>query len=154
MVQTLSASIFAKEETVMSDTRFDFSRILGAHTIDAMAGFRYLNYGYEMNNPTGQYQSAGNDLLPNVSNSMDFKDAKGEDYKKTSLTWYAQANYNYKNRYFLEAQAALESSSSFGDKATSLRMGGVAWGFFPSVQAGWVITNEDWFPQNIGLNYP
>lgn len=153
MVQTLSASIFAKEETVMSDTRFDFSRILGAHTIDAMAGFRYLNYGYEMNNPTGQYQSAGNDLLPNVSNSMDFKDAKGEDYKKTSLTWYAQANYNYKNRYFLEAQAALESSSSFGDKATSLRMGGVAWGLFPSVQAGWVMTNEEWFPQNIGLNY-
>lgn len=152
-VQTQSASIFAKEETIMSDTRIDYSHIWGAHTFDVYGGFRYLNYNYEMNNPTGQYMTAGNDLLPNVSNNMDFKDATGVDYKKTSLTWYAQANYNYKNRYFLEAQASLESSSAFGDKATSMRMGGVAWGFFPSVQAGWVLTNEDWFPKNIGLDY-
>lgn len=152
-VTTQSASIFAKEETVMSDTRLDYSHIFGSHTLDIMGGFRYLNYSYEMNNPTGQYQTAGNDLLPNVSNSMDFKDATGLDYKKTSLTWYAQADYNYKNRYFLQAQASLESSSSFGDKATSLRMGGIAWGFFPSIQAGWVATNEDWFPKNVGLNY-
>ena len=152
-VQTQSASIFAKEETIMSDTRLSFDKILGAHTINAMGGFRYLNYGYEMNNPTGQYQTAGNDKLPNVSNNMDFKDATGNDYKNTSLTWYAQADYNYKNRYFLQAQASLESSSSFGDKATSLRMGGVAWGFFPSIQAGWVMTNENWFPKNAGINY-
>ena len=152
-VQTQSASIFAKEETVMSDTRLDYSHLFGAHTLDVMGGFRYLTFNYEMNNPTGQYQTAGNDLLPNVSNSMDFKEATGIDYKRASLTWYAQANYNYKNRYFLEAQASLESSSTFGDKATSLRMGGVAWGFFPSVQAGWVMTNEDWFPKNVGINY-
>lgn len=152
-VQTMSASIFAKEETIMSDTHIDFSKLFGAHTLNVMGGFRYLNYSYEMNKPTGQYQSAGNDKLPNVSNSMDFKDATGIDYKNTSLTWYAQAEYNYKNRYFLQAQASLESSSNFGDKATSLRMGGVAWGFFPSVQAGWVMTNENWFPKNVGINY-
>ncbi len=152
-VQTQSASIFAKEETVMSDTRLDYSHIWGAHDFKVLGGFRYLTYNYEMNNPTGQYQTAGNDKLPNISNNMEFKDATGIDYNKTSLTWYAQADYNYRNRYFLQAQASLESSSAFGDKATSLRMGGVAWGFFPSVQAGWVMTNEDWFPKNAGINY-
>ena len=152
-VQTQSASLFAKEETVMSDTRLDYSHMWGAHDFKVLGGFRYLTYNYEMNSPTGQYQSAGNDKLPNVSNSMDFKDASGVDYKKASLTWYAQVDYNYKNRYFLQAQAAMESSSSFGDKATSLRLGGVAWGFFPSIQAGWVMTNEDWFPKNSGINY-
>lgn len=152
-VQTLSASIFAKEETIMSDTRLDFSHIWGAHTLNAFGGFRYLNYNYEMNNPSGQYKSAGNDKLPNVSNNMDFKDATGNDYKNTSLTWYAQADYNYRNRYFLQVAASMESSSTFGKKATSLRIGDVAWGLFPSVQAGWVMTNEDWFPKNIGLNY-
>lgn len=152
-VQTQSASIFAKEETVMSDTRLDFSHIWGAHTFDVMGGFRYLTYNYEMNEPTGQYQSAGNDKIPNVSNNMDFKSATGADFKKTSLTWYAQANYNYRNRYFLQAAASMESSSTFGDKATSLRIGDVAWGFFPSVQAGWVMTNENWFPKHAGVDY-
>nr|WP_294873596.1 SusC/RagA family TonB-linked outer membrane protein [Prevotella sp.] len=152
-VQTMSASIFAKEETLMSDTRLDFSRIFGAHQLKVMGGFCYLSYNYEMNNPSGQYQTAGNDKIPNVSNSMDFKDATGDDYKNASLTWYAQADYNYRNRYFLQVAASLESSSAFGDKATSLRMGGVSWGFFPSVQAGWVMTNESWFPKNAGINY-
>ena len=68
----------------MSDTRLDFTRLFGAHSLKAMGGFRYLSYNYEMNNPTGQYSTAGNDKLPNVSNSMDFKDATGNDYKNTS----------------------------------------------------------------------
>ena len=152
-VQTLSASIFGKEETMMSDTRLDYSHIFGAHTLSVMGGFRYLSYKYEMNNPSGQYQTAGNDKIPNVSNSMDFKTASGNDYKKKSLIWYAQADYNYRNRYFLQVSAAMESSSAFGDKATSLRLGGVSWGLFPSVQAGWIATNESWFPKISGLNY-
>lgn len=152
-VQTQSASLFAKEETVMSDTRLDYKHIFGAHDIHAMGGFRYLTYNYDMNNPTGQYQTAGNDKLPNISNTMDFKDATGLDYKNTSLTWYAQADYNYRNRYFLQLAASMESSSTFGKKATSLRIGDVAWGFFPSIQAGWVVTNEDWCPKTSGFNY-
>lgn len=152
-VQTQSASIFAKEETLMSDTRLDFTRLFGAHSLKAMGGFRYLSYNYEMNNPTGQYSTAGNDKLPNVSNNMDFKDATGNDYKNTSLTWYAQADYNYRNRYFLQVAASMESSSTFGKKATSLRIGDVAWGFFPSIQAGWVVTNENWAPKNKNFNY-
>ncbi len=152
-VQTLSASIFGKEETIMSDTRLDYSHIFGAHTLNVMGGFRYLSFNYEMNEPKGQYQSAGNDKVPNVSNSMDFKSATGSDYKKRSLTWYAQADYNYRNRYFLQVAASMESSSAFGEKATSLRLGGVSWGLFPSVEAGWVITNEDWCPRNIGMDY-
>ena len=106
-----------------------------------------------MNEPKGQWQSAGNDKTPNVNNSMDFKSATGSDYKKRSLTWYAQADYNYRNRYFLQVAASMESSSAFGEKATSIRLGGVSWGLFPSVEAGWVLTNEDWCPRNIGLNY-
>ena len=152
-VQTMSASIFGKEESLMSDTRLDYSHIFGAHALKVAGGFRYLSHNYEMNEPEGQYQSAGNDKMPNVSYSMDFKSATGSDYKKKSLTWYAQADYNYRNRYFLQVAASMESSSALGEKATGLRLGGVSWGLFPSVQAGWVVTNENWCPRNIGLDY-
>ena len=32
-------------------------------------------------------------------------------------------------------------------------IGGVKWGLFPSVQLGWLITNESWFPKVKGINY-
>ena len=32
-------------------------------------------------------------------------------------------------------------------------MGGVSWGVFPSVQLGWLITNEKWFPTTSKINY-
>lgn len=153
LVQSQSASLFAKEETIMSDTRLRFTRQLGAHGLDVFGGFRYLGYSFEANQPSGQYQSGGNDKTPNISSGMTFTDATGEDDSWRTLTWYAQADYNYRNRYFLEVALAMESNSRFGNDATSLKIGGVSWGLFPSVQAGWVLTNESWFPTNIGIDY-
>ncbi len=152
-VQNQSASLFAKEETLMSDTRLRFARQFGAHSLDVFGGFRYTGFEFEANQPSGQNQSGGNDKTPNISSGMTFKDATGEDDSWRTLTWYAQADYNYRNRYFLEVALGMESNSRFGDDATSLKMGGVCWGLFPSVQAGWVLTNESWFPTNVGINY-
>lgn len=152
-VTSQSASSFNKEETIMSDTRLQFTRQFGAHGLDVFGGFRYTSFSYDANQPEGQYQSAGNDKTPNISTSMDFKSATGADEAWRTATWYAQADYNYRNRYFVEAAVSLESNNRLGKDATSLKMGGVAWGLFPSIQAGWVLTNESWFPTNVGVNY-
>ena len=51
-----------------------------------------------------------------------------------------------KTRYFLQLAASLEASSRFGGRAeNALKMFGVAWGFFPSVQAAWLVSSEPWF---------
>lgn len=55
------------------------------------------------------------------------------------LGFFARFNYAYKSRYLLELNGRLDGSSSFpGDKL---------WGFFPSMSAGWVISEEN-FMQN------
>ncbi|MBQ3659600.1 MAG: TonB-dependent receptor, partial [Bacteroidales bacterium] len=46
-------------------------------------------------------------------------------------------NYAYADRYLLEAQFRYDGSSRFYK--------GHQWGFFPSVSAGWRISQEDWF---------
>jgi hypothetical protein len=69
------------------------------------------------------------------------------------MTYYAHVDYNYRNRYFVEASLAMEASSRFGKKSRGVKMGGVKWGLFPSIQAGWVLTNESWFPKGRGVNY-
>ncbi|WP_316837650.1 TonB-dependent receptor [Pedobacter nutrimenti] len=50
-------------------------------------------------------------------------------------SYFARANYSFKNKYMLNASIRADGASQF--------FGSQTWGYFPSVGAGWVITNED-----------
>jgi hypothetical protein len=84
---------------------------------------------------------------------MDYKQPYGNDDQWRNMTWYGNADYNYLNKYFIQATLAAESSSRFGSESDGIKLAGVRWGIFRSLQAGWVMTNEKWFPKNIGINY-
>ena len=89
-----------------------------------------------------------------MSSSLMNATSYGTNEKWRSINWYAQAQYDYLHRYFLTADLSAESSSLFGRHADSgLKVAGVVWGIFPSVQAAWVMTNEPWLAGNNILNY-
>ena len=152
-VQTKSMSMFSKETGISSDTRLEWKKQMAGHSVDAFAGLRFLSFSFDENQPEGQYSSAGNDKTPNISTDMDFYDATGANDQWRSLTWYANVDYNYRNRYYVQASLAMEGNSRFGKQADGLKLGGVKWALFPSVQLGWVLTNEDWFPKTSGIDY-
>ena len=152
-VQSMSMSMFSKETAVMSDTRLEWKKQIGKHSFDVYGGLRYTSFAFDDNEPQGQYSSAGNDKMPNITTKMDFVEATGTDDEWRSLTWYANADYNYRNRYFAQLTMAMESCSRFGLESDGLKLGGVRWGLFPSIQLGWAISNESWFPQMKGINY-
>ena len=52
------------------------------------------------------------------------------------MSWYGQARYDYRKRYFVEGNLAIESSSRFGKEAKDgFKLAGVRWGVFPGIQA-------------------
>ena len=153
IVNNLAMSMFSKETSINSDTYLQYNKQLGRHSIKAYGGLRYLMFEFDDNQPQGMYTEGGNDKQPNISDGMQLKQANGVDDQWRSITWYANADYNYMNRYYAQLSAALESNSRFGKKADGWSLGGVRWGFFPSLQLGWNITNESWFPKNMGINY-
>jgi hypothetical protein len=57
------------------------------------------------------------------------------------------------NRYFATVSLMAEANSRFGANSGNLSLFGVEWAIFPSVQLGWVLTNEKWFPKGKGVNY-
>ena len=77
----------------------------------------------------------------------------GADDKARDLTWYAQADYNWAEKYYVEAGLSAETSSCFGDDADGLKLCGVVWGLFPSVNAAWVVSNENWLADVKGIDY-
>jgi len=151
-VQTMAVSLFNKQQSISNDTRLQWDKNLGAHNLSIFGGFRYTNLAFDGNTPQGQYTSAGTDNMPNISGDMDYKEATGDDDKSKSITWYANADYNYKNRYFLTASLAMETNSRFGKEADGLKLAGVRWGLFPGIQGAWVITNESWFTKK-GIDF-
>ena len=152
-VQNKAMSMFSKENSIVSDTRLQFTKHLREHYINAFVGARFASFSYDDNEPQGQYSSAGNDKTPNISAGMDFVSAAGTNDEWRSLAWYANADYNYRDLYFVQLSLSMEGNSRFGKEADGLKLGGVRWGIFPSVQLGWLLTNEKWFPKNVGVNY-
>ena len=151
-VQSMAMSMFSKETGIQSDTRLEWKKVLGKHSLNVFGGMRFNTFSYDNNQPKSQISSGGNDKSPKLDG--DFIEVSGANDTWKSITWYANANYNYRQLYFIEAALSMESSSRFGSEATGgINLCGVRWGLFPSVQAGWVMTNEKWFPRNMGINY-
>lgn len=143
-------SQYGKQNTVNSDTKLDWRNSYKAHNIHLQGGFRYINESYSINTQHGY--NTGNDKTPFINNTSN-KTSGGTNNKWATITWYGQAQYNYANRYYLEGDLAIESNSQFGrDAKGGFKLGGVVWGVFPSLQAGWVVTNEKFFDVK-GIDY-
>ena len=136
---------------IQSDTRLAWKNQFGAHQLGVMGGLRYLNSAYKLTSQSGY--NTPNDKAPKMSSSLSFKDTGGANDKTSDIIWYALGNYNYAQRYYLNAGISAHASSRFGTEAEGLKMAGVVWGLFPSVEGSWVISNEEWFSSLKPVNY-
>lgn len=138
-----AASSFGKETAITTDTRVDWGKKFGAHSVDAFGGFRYTRFSFDNNSL--EMPNTGSD------NNFDLKTTEattndGDHNVWSNISWYLSADYSYCTKYFLQVAASMEASSRFGVKADgALKMLGVSWGFFPSVQAAWLVSSEPWF---------
>jgi TonB-linked SusC/RagA family outer membrane protein len=147
----MAQSMAARQNAVMSDTRIAWNNRYGAHKIDLFGGVRFQSRNYKLTAQRGY--DTGNDKYPSTGNARNHRTTWGTDDKSRDLTWYGQADYNFGEKYYLQAGLSAETSSTFGDDADGLKLGGVVWGLFPSVNAAWVLTNEKWLSKVRGVDY-
>ena len=147
--ENTKSTMFSRHNAVFSDTRADWNILPnGAHRVQLFGGIRFMNDTYR-----ASYMYAdgtGSDKTPNTGSKN--RKIDGSDTNWRTLAYYANADYNYMEKYYLSGQLSMETSSRFGKNAGKLKMFGVAWGVFPSIQGAWVISNEDWFPAGRGVD--
>ena len=129
------------EQTLVWNNTADFTRTFGAHRVSALVGMEAIQnhtdyLGASANNfrrtdPLFRYISSS--IPEDISNIG----ASGIATEWALLSWFGQLGYSYKGRYMLNASARRDGSSRFGK--------GNRWGTFPSVSAGWNISNEPFF---------
>ena len=136
-------SLYSSQNSITSDTKIEWGNQYGAHSIDLLGGFRYMNDRYKVDTQLGY--NTGSDKTPFINDTQN-KTTTGSTNEWTSMSWYGQARYDYRKRYFVEGNLAIESSSRFGkDAKEGFKLAGVRWGVFPGIQTGWVLSNESWF---------
>lgn len=150
-VENRVAALSSQQSTFMSNTYFNFDKRVNAHDIHVSGGLRIMKDRYNQTSMVGY--NSGNDKTPNMSTDLNFKSTDGIDNSELSFTYWAQANYNYRERYYFAAGLSVASSSRFGGEVSNgLKMFGVPWGIFPTASAAWVMSSEPWFKAGF-INY-
>jgi len=128
----------------LAEFTLNYNKQIGKHHFDALAGY------------TAQITSADyisvkangfqNDAIPEISNkgALAANFALNSAYKSeyTLLSYLGRANYNYAGKYFLTASFRADGSSRFGPANK--------YGYFPSVAAGWNLSDEDFYHNFLG----
>ena len=131
----------------------NYNRTFGKHEVSAMAGMSYIE-----NNSDNVYgQATGPDILKGYEKNFQYlsylkdsdttsKTITNSPGRSASLSYFARLGYTFDNRYSIQANFradAFDSSKLPLDKK---------WGYFPSVSAGWTISNEPFFRDNVDRN--
>lgn len=147
-----ASALNSKQESLFSDTRVDWTYQHRAHSLNLIGGFRFTNDKFVSTAQEGH--NTGNDKTPNVSGSLNFSNVDGVDDTWRSFAYYANADYNYKYKYFLQGGLSMETTSRFGkDVDAGIKVAGAHWGVFPSLQGAWLISSEDFFSvDKMGIN--
>ena len=132
----LSRNMLRSDNYQMNFT-LTYGRDFGAHHVSALFSIEkgeseseYL-YGY-VTNPysfsTGQSNSVG------TGSEMSTTFTRSE---AGTLSYIGRVNYAYANKYLLEFLFRSDASTKFAPENY--------WGYFPSISAGWVVSEEEWF---------
>ncbi|KIC96160.1 membrane protein [Flavihumibacter solisilvae] len=124
-----------KDLFLNTQVMLDYAKSLGNHNITALVGF--ANESFSSTTTEVRKKYVDNDLgTPTTGTIIDpgtYNSVNGSN--ETSLnSVFGRAGYNFNDKYFAEFNFRFDGSSKF---AKDLR-----WGFFPSVSAGWRLTEE------------
>lgn len=151
-VTSLVRSFFGKETGIYEDLSLHWHANYGAHDVSALGGFRFTNYTYTNSYISGY--NSGNDKMPDMKNGLQFRSADGTNDEWRNMAYYLQADYSLRQTYYAQLTMSAEASSRFGHETSEgVKLFGVKWGVFPSLQLGWVMTNEPWMRWAKAINH-
>ncbi len=125
----------------------NYVKSFGDHNINAVVGLEAVeNTGKSLEvSATGfLFETPDFYLLSNASGTPLVNAEDTFDFINTLSSVFGSVNYSYADKYLVSATVRRDRSSRFlGDNQT---------GVFPAFSGGWVISNEDFFPQDGWVN--
>lgn len=136
-----TAELFQRQDNrklITTNFRINYSAKIDAHNINAFVAFERQDDQFSrfdafrngfLSSQIPQFDLGGGDPT-NSTNA-------GYNEQFTRENYFGRLSYDFAQKYLLELQARYDGSSRFSK--------GSRYGFFPSISAGWRISQEDWF---------
>ena len=106
------------------------------HHIDVLLGYED-NYNYSETLTASRGSFTLTDFPYLDDGLLALRDNSGGASEFALRSYFGRVNYNYKNKYYIQANGRYDGSSRFSADHR--------WSFFPSFSAGWTISEENFF---------
>ncbi|GAB3652290.1 TonB-dependent receptor [Echinicola sediminis] len=122
----------------------NYNKSFGSHSFDLLGGFEnYYSKSDYLTASRDQYLLTSFPYLD--QGPLEYRNNGGGASESTYRSFFGRVLYNYGSKYFLQANFRRDGSSRFYRD--------YRWGNFPSVSAGWVVSNEDFLANNKVLSF-
>lgn len=119
-----------------ADIVANYSKKIDSHSFAVMAGYHAETYDYKTTSayrkdfPSIELGDLDGGATAGMTNS-------GYTRELNMQSWFGRVNYDFNGKYLLEGNIRYDASSRFAE--------GNRWGAFPSLSAGWRISEESFF---------
>ena len=145
-----SGSEVQQLNTLFTDTYANYlKKFKNDQRLDVRFGFRTQSnrsesdWGLGYNSPTDDFTSVG-------SGSSALRKVGGSLGQWNWLNMYANASYNYRDKYFLTTSYAVDGSSRFGDENLD---GANQYSLMTSLTGAWLVSSENFMKDSKTINY-
>lgn len=110
-------------------------KTISGHSIKLIGGFRYMENSYkynlskDLNTPSDDFKSLGQG-----SQYSFLRSTIGDNRGLSWVSYYGDLNYNFRNKYFVNANLSYDGNSATNKNAR--------YNFYPSVGAAWRLSSE------------
>ena len=123
----------------------NYTKQIGDHSLTGMAGISYSQPYHDSVSGSGDEITKDNPLFrdlnyltPTATKGV----SGGYSEEGRQFSYFGRVSYNYKNKYLAQASVRRDASD------LSVLPEGNRWGTFPAASLGYVISEEDFFPQS------
>lgn len=115
----------------------DYDKVFGKHGVKVLLGYSQIHNQYRVLGASRKDLPSNNMLQEINAGDITTQDTEGTSVNYSLRSVFGRVNYTYDNRYLLEANLRYDGSSRFPKNNR--------FGAFPSLSAGWRISEEKFF---------
>ncbi|WP_211372107.1 SusC/RagA family TonB-linked outer membrane protein [Flagellimonas olearia] len=119
------------------DNLLTYDQTFGKHDFSLLGGYSRFRENLRTTGYTVIFENAFDDQFTTFDGEAQ---VTGDEFKSLLVSWFGRLNYAFDDRYLLSLSIRRDKSSKFAE--------GFNIGTFPSISAGWNVSNEAFFPKD------
>jgi len=128
----------------LAEFTLNYNKVIGKHNFNVLGGYsaQVTNIDATEIGANGFTNDYVTEITARGAEAANFYLREAAKQSYSLLSYFGRFSYNYNSKYFLTGSLRTDGSSRFGPLNK--------WGTFPSVAAGWSLSQEDWYNDFLG----